>query len=347
MNRRRASLTIAGCVGALALVALAVFAPRAAAGGWLIAFVVLSAIPLGALALIMIHNLTGGAWGEDLRPTLEPAAACAILLAPLFVPVLLALPRLYPWVEGSTRVPPDVARLYLNTPLFVLRAAVAFAGWGALALLLPLATGRARVLLSGLGLIFHAIAVTLLATDLVLSADPAFISSSFGATTAFVQLYSALAFVAVSVPPGLRRKGRRDLAGLILTVALGTTYINFMAVLVIWYGDVPLKVSWFVERTAVPLNFVAAGAFLIGSLVPILALMLARLRESVRALRWIGGAALGGIALYNVWLLAPALGGLALPAAILAGVVIACALLLLATRDAGAPLSPQRSGYHG
>jgi hypothetical protein len=345
MNRRSANLTFAGCVAALALIALAVAAPRAAAGGWLIAFVILSGIPLGALALTMIHNLTGGAWGEELRPRLEPAAGCTILLALLFAPVLLALPWLYPWVARPTRVPLDVAHLYLNAPLFVLRAMVAFAGWGALALLLPHARGRARLLLSAFGLIFHAIAVTLLATDWILSIEPAFVSSSFGATTAFIQIYTALAFVALAAPIDVRSKGLRDLAGLILAVALGAAYINFMAVLVIWYGDLPHKVAWFVGRVAAPWNMIAIAAFVLGSLVPVSALLLARVRESAWALRWIGGAALYGIVLYNVWLLAPAFGALALPAAVFAAIVIACILALFATRGADAQLLLQRGGH--
>ena len=31
-----------------------------------------------------------------------------------------------------------------------------------------------------------------------------------------------------------------------LAVTLGLTYIDFMAVLVIWYGNLPDKVDWFV-----------------------------------------------------------------------------------------------------
>ena len=37
----------------------------------------------------------------------------------------------------------------------------------------------------------------------------------------------------------------RDLGGLMLAVILGLIYIDFMAVLVIWYGDLPRKVDWF------------------------------------------------------------------------------------------------------
>ena len=71
-----------------------------------------------------------------------------------------------------------------------------------------------------------------------------------------------------------------DLGALLLVVMLGITYTDFMAVLVMWYGDVPSKEFWFVERVREPWLALAVAAFLPASLVPVLSLMFARVRKS-------------------------------------------------------------------
>ena len=68
---------------------------------------------------------------------------------------------------------------------------------------------------------------------------------------------------------------------------LGITYVDFMALLVIWYGDLPLKVVWFTERIRFPWLALGVGAFS-RSVIPILALLPACLRNSRSRLRFIG-----------------------------------------------------------
>ena len=43
----------------------------ASSAGWLAALTLFSAWPLGSIALLLIHSLTGGRWGEVLRPALR------------------------------------------------------------------------------------------------------------------------------------------------------------------------------------------------------------------------------------------------------------------------------------
>jgi hypothetical protein len=314
-------------VAALGLIVIAGFAPREAAAGWLIAFVAVSAIPVGSLALLLIHRLTGGRWGDALQPLLAAAAACIPLLALLFVPALIALPMLYPWAAGAVAdMKPDVGAWYLNSGSFIARTLVAFIGWSALALWLPRAQGRSATLLAAIGLVFYAVSISLIPIDWILSAQPVFISTSFGASIAFMQLLAALAFAAVAAP-GLDEPATRDLGGLMLAVILGLIYIDFMAVLVIWYGDLPRKVDWFVARTFAPWKWLAIGAFLLSAVAPLLALLLARVRGSRPALRVIGASVLTGLAFYAAYLLAPPYGPWALATGALSLVALFCAVL--------------------
>jgi hypothetical protein len=326
--RRRAAFLIAAIASATALVVIAVVAPRVAAAGWLIGFIFVSAIPLGSLALLLIHGLTGGHWGDSLRPVLVPAAACIPLLALAFVPVLIAVPSLFSWAAHASAVRPDVAHLYLNMPLFILRAVIAFIGWSILAIAMTRPV-RAGTLWAAFGLLFYSVAISVTSVDWVISSEPGFVSTSFGAAFAVMQLLAALAFATMWGPPTLDVNARRDLGGLMLAVALGLTYIDFMALLVIWYGDLPDKVDWFVERTLLPWRWLAAGAFVLGSAAPILLLFLARVRANLTALRVAAASFLCGIALYDAYLLAPVYGPWSLLTAVLAviamgGLLIAC-----------------------
>jgi len=335
-------------VAIAALIGLGLFlvlAPKAAAGGWLAAFLFWSGIPLGSLLLMMIHALTGGRWGARFAPEFITAAAALPLMALLSIPILAALPAFYPWVFGHGGAHPDVHRWYLNAPFFIARTALAFAGWSALAFLLPRLAGSAQTIVAGLGLIFYGVSISVVGYDWVLSLAPPFVSSSFGATLAFAQLASALAFTAIAArDDGDPAFG--DLGGLMLAALLGLTYVNFMALLIVWYGDLPERVQWFVDRTQAPWTVLAVLAFMLGAIIPILALFLSRWRRSPQALRAIGLIALTGIALFDACLVGPAFDPLALGAAAVAAIAIGALLVaFMATPWAQSPLRHWRARH--
>jgi len=332
-------------VAIAALIGMGVFlalAPKAAAGGWLAVFLLWSGIPLGSLLTLMIHALTGGRWGVRFAPQFVTAAVAIPLMALLVVPVLAALPGFYPWVFGHGRAHTDVAAWYLNAPFFIARTAVAFAGWTALAFLLPWLSGTPAAVTAGLGLIFYGVMISLVGYDWVLSLEPNFTSTSFGATLAFAQLASALAWAAITArDDGDPAFG--DIGGLLLATLLGLVYINFMAVLITWYGDVPERTFWFVQRTHGPWPLIAWLAFLFGAVVPIFALLLGRLRRDPAALRGIGAVTLLGLALYDIYLVGPAFGAAAIGAAAVALIAIGALLAaFVAMPWAQAPLRQWR-----
>jgi hypothetical protein len=201
-------------------------------------------------------------------------------------------------------------------------------GWSLLALYLPRMTEHNGVLFAGIGLVLHAVIVSVLSTDWILSAQPPFFSTSFGASIAVAQLLAALAFAAL-FSRNLDPSTTRDLGGLMLTAVLGVTYLNFMTVLVIWYGDLPDRVSWFVERLGEAWSLLAWAAFVFGALAPTVALLFARVRESRAALRCVAVSILTGLACYFAWLITPANGIWTLAAAALALLTLSCAFVLL------------------
>ncbi|GAN48718.1 hypothetical protein ACXR8U_32310 (plasmid) [Methylobacterium radiotolerans] len=303
----------------------------ALARGWLVAWLVWSAVPVGSLVLMLIHGVTGGRWGEALAPALRPAAALVPLAGLAFLGVALGLPALYPWAAEAGRVKPDVARLYLDPALFDLRAALALAGWSALALLYL--AGRCGPLVAALGLSFYGLTISLVAVDWILSVEPHFTSSAFAAGIALHQILAALAWAAVASPPGLDEARAADLAGLILASLLGVLYLGLMSYIVAWYGDLPAKAAWYLKRGTGAWVAVLAAAVALGGILPFAALLFARLRRSAAALRVVGLLVLVGIALHLAWYVLPAYGAEAGLAALFA--VPGLALLASASRPVG------------
>ena len=169
------------------------------------------------------------------------------------------------------------------------------------------------------------------AIDWYLSLEAPFNSSSFGASVAIASLAAALALAASVAPMPEGDPAIGDVGGLLLATILGLTYIDFMAVLVIWYGDLPNEEIWFVEREPALWTAIAVAAFVLVSLVPIFALLLGKIRNARAPLRAVGIGVLSGLALYDVYLIAPPAGGMAALAALfaIAGIGLALTGILL------------------
>ncbi len=344
MTRVRTMLAVAAFAMA-ALIVISMSAPREAASGWLLAFTYIAAFPLGSLALLMIYRLTGGSWGEALEPILRPLALTTPLLVLFVIPVLIAAPILFTWPHGANgEVNHGVRLIYLNLPSYAARSLIALAGLSIFAFILPEAENRAAPFIAAIGLVFYGLIVNLVGLDWVLATEPVFFSTSFGASVAFAQLLSALALAAVAAPRG---RSLPDLGALLLVLTLAITYTDFMAVLVMWYGDVPSKVFWFVERVREPWLAIAVAAFIVTSLVPIALLLFARVRTNCVALRFIGGDSLIGLAVYQSWLLAPAFGLATIGTALLALVAMTALIAAAIAEGWMQEISRRWSNVHG
>jgi len=196
----RAALLIGATLAVAILIAGAIYDARAAAAGWLIGFLFWMQIMLGSLILVMIHRLTSGRWGELIASAVERSLAAMPWLILLAIPMLVAMPVLYPWVHHSGSIKSDVLSDYLNRPLFIVRTAIALIGWSIFARLMPRLRGSRGEILAGIGLVFVSLVVSSVSIDWYLSLEAPFTSSSFGASVAISSLVAALAWAALWAP---------------------------------------------------------------------------------------------------------------------------------------------------
>jgi hypothetical protein len=293
--------------------------------GWLVAFAIWSCVPIGSMILLLIHRLTGGEWGWAAAPVLRPAAAMVPLVVLAFVPVLVALPDIYPWATDPSAIPADVARWYLNAPSFLIRALITLGGWSLLGIVF--AAGLGSRLLAGLGLAFFGLTISLVAVDWYLSLEPNYVTTAFAAMIAIQQLLAALAVTALIGAPTIDGKVAGDLGALLIATLLGVVYLELMTFVVAWYGDRPEKATWFLKRAGFGWISILIIALVVGAVLPFGILLIKAVRRNRRGLRVAGALILFGTILHFAWLLVPAFDFQAGPIAV-AGVGVATLALI-------------------
>lgn len=282
--------------GVLALIACALGAAldyRAFLQGWLVSAVFWLSAPLGALGLIMVHRLTGGAWGEQARAVLDAAAATLPLSAAAFVPLAAGLGAIYPWVHPSPELAPLIAQkaTYLNEGAFLLRGLAYLAIWLILARLMGVwgpprpRSGKA----SAAGAPLWLATIVLFALDWVMSLSPQWTAQSFPVAVAVGMIMTALTVVTLGA--GLcagvwQRCGGvlDDLARMLFAATLFWIYLMYLQYLIVWTGNQPAQIAWYLGRGQPLWQLAAATLFAVFSVIAGIGLFWRRAREDRRVL---------------------------------------------------------------
>lgn len=175
---------------------------------YLVAWVFWTGLGLGSLALLMVHHLTGGAWGVVIRRILEAATRTLPVMAILGLPILAGMGHLYHWTHADVVASDPVIAdkvAYLNVPFFIGRYVFYFAVWSFLAMRLSAwsaeqdrtgdpALSDKMMRLSGGGLLVFGLTVTFAVVDWTMSVNPHWFSTMWGLLYVVGQGLSALAF---------------------------------------------------------------------------------------------------------------------------------------------------------
>src|SRR3954451_6242529 len=95
---QRRLLIAGGAAAAISLIGL-VADPTQFLQSYLMAYMLCLGVTLGCLALGMVHQLSGGAWGVVIRRPIGAAARVLPVMTLLFLPIALGMSRLYPWMN--------------------------------------------------------------------------------------------------------------------------------------------------------------------------------------------------------------------------------------------------------
>jgi hypothetical protein len=315
IGRLRRRSFVAGLVALAVCGVAAVAAPTQFFRSYLVAYLFWSGICLGSLALLMLHHLTGGAWGLLIRRPLEAATRTMPLVAVLVVPVLVGIPELYAWSHTAS-VAADATlqhkSAYLNVPFFIARTALYFIVWIALASLMNRwsreqdrtgAPALARRLsnISGPGLVVYGLTVTFASLDWVMSLEPDWFSTIYSLLFMVGQVLAALAFVIALLGILVARsplaalaspQHMGDLGNLLLTFVVLWAYMAYSQFLIIWSGNLTDEIPWYLRRLAGGWEWLAIALIVLHFAVPFFALLSRQVKRRVGVLSSLAGALL-------------------------------------------------------
>lgn len=235
---------------------------------YLVAFLFWFAIPMGAMALRLIHYLTWGNWGKALNVFLESAIRTVPLAVLLFIPVALGMKHIYPWINPSHELEYFLTGFkgaYLTSSGFLIRAAIALGAWLFISSILT-RVGKGNENwreapsgvqgFSGISLLAFVVTMTMAITDWAMSLKPEWFSTIYGVMFMIGQGLSALSFGIVVIvyfyTPEQRSKipadVYHDLGKLMLAFTMLWTYMNLSQFLIIWGANVSEEVTWYIER---------------------------------------------------------------------------------------------------
>ena len=134
------------------------------------------------------------------------------------------------------------------------------------------------------GLLFLVLTVTFASVDWIMSLDPEWFSTIFGLLTiaGWGLTAFALTIVVLAMLQGsgaatdiLKPRHFHDLGKLMLAFVMLWAYLNFSQFLIIWSGNLPEEIPWYVKRTTGSWGYVAI-ALVVGHFVLPFALLLSQ-----------------------------------------------------------------------
>jgi hypothetical protein len=281
IDRMRSRALVVGVVFSVLAVALTLGLSRwdLFLRSWLFSFMFWLGLTTGSLTLLMLQYVSGGNWGRLGRRIWEAAAGNWWLMFLFWIPLAVGMKQLFSWA----RVPRDPASLatfmahygpdkihyYLNTPFFLVRGVIYFAGWGILYFLLKRwsireeagTTTPAQFVfiqnLSGFGIVFYAVTITFASIDWTMSLYPEWWSTVWGMLFMVGQVLSAFCFTIwlftrLSAVEPISRIFKidylHDFGKLMFAFVVLWAYLSFSQWLIIWSGNMLSEIRWYIMR---------------------------------------------------------------------------------------------------
>lgn len=287
-------------------------------------------LSLGCFLVTMIHQLAGGRWGYPIRRFLEAGFLVLPLMLVLLVPVFFGLSELYPWARPAEVAAQNVLKhrhRYLNDWAFILRSGCLMTIWISMSFCLRKwslqqdqtddagPTRKARAL-SAPGIVGYALLGTLAYIDWIMSLDRLWYSTMFAVIIIIGQILVAYAFSVILLAcfkdqqplAGILTKTHyHHLGNLLLAFVLFWTYVSFGQLLIIYSGDIPPELRWYLNRIAGNWKLVVAALALLHFFVPFYLLLFRSVKRHIALLAGLAGVLFVLHIVETYWLVMPAL----------------------------------------
>ncbi|MDL2716853.1 MAG: hypothetical protein PT977_03785 [Acidobacteriota bacterium] len=324
----RRSLVVGALFTLISLVGLATN-PAQFYRSYLVAFADVLGVALGSLAILMLHHLSGGAWGLVIRRILEASSRTISFVALFAVPLFFGLKHLYPWADPARVAGDEILRhraIYMNPTGVAIRLAVALLLWTVFAQALSRMSKkqdeapdagleRKMQLVAAPGLALYCLLVTVVAIDLLMSLDPHWFSAIYGVYVVGGQALAGLAFTLLAclflarrgpMADVLQPRHVHDLGKLLLAFTMLWAYFALSQFLIIWSGNLPEEIGFFKDRLTGGWGIVSLALALFHFALPFVFLLSRNFKRDLGRLVWVAILLLFMRWLDLYWLVAPA-----------------------------------------
>jgi hypothetical protein len=276
---------------------------------WLIGFLLPFGLSLGALACLMLQYMTGGGWGMLVRRQLEAGSRTIPFVLILFIPICFGLPHLYQWTNSTTMQSTPELRdkaHYLNVTWWLIRAAIVFGIWLIYQYKLnslsaeeertgSLQVSKQLMGWSGIGLVLYALTLTSAGVDWLMSLNVTWYSTIYGlillggqglAIVSLVLITTTLLMRQAPLSGVVQKRHLHDLGKLLFMFTLFWTYVNFGQLLIIWAGNLPDEITWYVARMNGGFGWMASFLLFFQWMLPFLILLSQDVKRNPKAIRF-------------------------------------------------------------
>jgi hypothetical protein len=299
----------------------------------------------GAVLFAAVTHTVKARWAGPLSGLAEAFAGFFPLSFACFLVLLLGKEHLFPWLHEDLHG----KEVWLNIPFLFTRDGIGFLvlygiGWAFLSQDLKLKLGTSgpggglrrllagripqndadiqrvqsrKSLWGGLYCFAFAVVLSLIGFDLVMSMDPHWVSTLFGAYHFVKAFYVGLgALIILAAIVHLRRGGSagiaaahfHDVGKLFFAFCLLWADFFYVQLTVIWYGNIPEETSYVILRTVTPpWNALAWVVFIVCFVIPFVVLINRRVKTMPGAMIALCGMVIIGIWLEHLLLIGPAL----------------------------------------
>lgn len=309
---------------------------------WVMGLMITFGFSVGGLALLMVQYCSGGKWGLLLRRPLEAMSRTLPLIFVYWCVVAIFMKRLYLWaritdVAGALKsgiITEAQAhcitfkRPMLNPVSFIWVSVLCFLIWGFYTWRLNQLGAKRDTESSdttphwikkfenicGPGIIVYAVTMTAAAIYWVMSMDVTWFSTVYGLLFLVEEGFQVLALgimVTIALAKAdpfktlLRTTEQHDLGKFAFAFVMLNIYLAFGQYLIIWSGNLPNEINWYLDRIRGGWGVVITLDFIFHWLVPFTLLLSRDIKRNKKRLTRVCQIMIFAVALNQFWLIEP------------------------------------------
>jgi hypothetical protein len=309
---------------------------------WMLGVMMTFGFAVGGLALLMVQYCSGGKYGLLLRRPLEAMSRTLILVFGYWVVTAIFMPKLFLWARYSN--PEAAVKAGLITEIqahciefkhamlqpanYIWGSLVCFAIWAFYSWRLN-SMGMRRDSegpettpywikkfenLSGPGIVVYAVTMTIASIYWVMSMDVTWFSTVYGLLYLVEQGLQVLAFaiiVTIALSKAepmrtlLRPTEQHDLGKLTFAFVMLNIYLNFGEFLIIWSGNLPNEINWYLDRIRGHWGIIITLDFIFHWLIPFTMLLSRDIKRNKKRLTRVCQFIVFAVAFNQFWMIEP------------------------------------------